>query len=165
MSVGPYQRVIDALNGHGVRYAVAGGVAVVLHGLPRFTADLDLILDLHPDNVEAACRAFEALGMHPRPPVDPRGLGDAAVRRGWIEEKGLVAFTFAHPSEPLCEVDVLLAVPLDYAAVERGIVYFDVGGTTLPVVSRRDLVVLKRAAARPKDHEDLTHLEAEGCDG
>ena len=34
--------LIDALSDYGVRYLVAGGVAVTLHGVERSTVDLDL---------------------------------------------------------------------------------------------------------------------------
>jgi hypothetical protein len=40
------ERVLDALNRHEVRYLIAGGLAVVAHGYPRFTSDVDLILDM-----------------------------------------------------------------------------------------------------------------------
>jgi hypothetical protein len=39
-----------------VRFVVVGGVAVVLHGHLRATKDLDLILDLAPDEVRKAIR-------------------------------------------------------------------------------------------------------------
>ena len=47
-----YEDVFRALNKGKVRYAVAGGVAVVLHGYIRFTADLDLIIHLEEKNID-----------------------------------------------------------------------------------------------------------------
>ena len=44
-----------------VRYLVAGGLAVVAHGYLRFTADVDLIVDLEPANVTRAVAALESL--------------------------------------------------------------------------------------------------------
>ena len=43
--------IVGALNMANVRYLVAGGLAVVAHGYVRFTADIDLIVDLEPANV------------------------------------------------------------------------------------------------------------------
>lgn len=40
-----YNDVFKKLSRRGVKYLVVGGVAVVLHGYTRFTADLDLIID------------------------------------------------------------------------------------------------------------------------
>ena len=41
-----FEDFFSALNVEGVRYIVVGGMAVVLHGHPRMTADIDLIVDL-----------------------------------------------------------------------------------------------------------------------
>lgn len=56
------ERIFGALEASGARYLVVGGVAVVLHGHPRFTADLELVLALDPANVEAIAREFEDRG-------------------------------------------------------------------------------------------------------
>ena len=47
-----YEEVFKILNKKRVRYVVAGGIAVVLHGFARFTADLDIILHLEEENRE-----------------------------------------------------------------------------------------------------------------
>ena len=44
----PFERVFRLLDEHDVRYVVVGGIAVILHGTPRLTADLDIIIDLEP---------------------------------------------------------------------------------------------------------------------
>jgi len=43
-----FEPIFEALNSAQVRYIVVGGVATVLHGFARLTADLDLIVDLQP---------------------------------------------------------------------------------------------------------------------
>lgn len=72
--------VFQALQAASVRYLVVGGVAVVLHGHPRFTADLDLVVALEPGNARAAVEALAGLGYRPRPPVDGRLFADSAAR-------------------------------------------------------------------------------------
>ena len=61
--------IVGALNMANVRYLVAGGLAVVAHGYVRFTADVDLIVDLEPANVMRAVASLESLGYRPRAPV------------------------------------------------------------------------------------------------
>jgi hypothetical protein len=52
--VGEIERLITGLSNAGVRYLIVGGVAVVLHGYLRATADLDLIIGLdRPKDIEA----------------------------------------------------------------------------------------------------------------
>ncbi|MGH3849480.1 MAG: hypothetical protein ACRDRT_07245 [Pseudonocardiaceae bacterium] len=56
-----YEGVFAALADAGVRYVVVGGVATVLHGFARFTADLDIAIDLTADQPSAAINALLAL--------------------------------------------------------------------------------------------------------
>jgi hypothetical protein len=49
---------MDVLERAGVRYLVVGGVAVVLHGYLRTTLDLDLVIQLEPDNLDRALTAL-----------------------------------------------------------------------------------------------------------
>src|SRR5690606_3415455 len=42
--VSEFERIIDALQASGVDYAVCGGVALAIHGQPRATRDIDLLL-------------------------------------------------------------------------------------------------------------------------
>ena len=60
--VGAIERVIIELNRQDVRFLVADGVAVVLHGYLRTTADLDLVVQLDKENVLRALRALESPG-------------------------------------------------------------------------------------------------------
>ena len=46
------QDVFASLNRHDVRYVVIGGIAAVLHGVPRATFDLDLLIDASPENAD-----------------------------------------------------------------------------------------------------------------
>lgn len=80
--------ILTGLARERVRFLVVGGVAVVLQGHPRFTADLDLVLDLDPDNAVKALGVLAASGFRPRPPVPllsfaTRRCGDpGSTRRG-----------------------------------------------------------------------------------
>jgi hypothetical protein len=88
MSTGPLSEIFRALDDADVRYLVVGGVAVVLHGHPRFTADLDLVLDLTPTNASAAIETLQRLDYRPRAPVPAEDFAKEEVRRKWRDEKG-----------------------------------------------------------------------------
>ena len=51
--------VLTALERHGVRYAVFGAVALNLHGLARFTEDLDLFIEPERHNIELLVAALK----------------------------------------------------------------------------------------------------------
>ena len=50
--------VFASFQGHDVRYVVIGGIATVLHGVPRATFDLDILIEATPENVR---RLLDAL--------------------------------------------------------------------------------------------------------
>ena len=54
-------RVLAELERHGVEYALLGGTAMALHGFPRMTKDIDLILPRDPRNNARLLKALAAL--------------------------------------------------------------------------------------------------------
>ncbi len=52
------QDVFASFQQHQVKYVVIGGIAAVLHGVPRATFDLDILIEATPDNAQ---RLLEAL--------------------------------------------------------------------------------------------------------
>ena len=84
-----YEPLFRALNASGTRYVVVGGVATVLHGYARLTADIDLILDLEESAAARAMHALAGLGLRPRAPVDPADFADARIREGWLQDRGM----------------------------------------------------------------------------
>jgi len=61
-----YEDVLRALDAASIRFVVVGGVAVILHGVPRSTADLDLVIDLEEGNVRRFIGVMAQLGFVPR---------------------------------------------------------------------------------------------------
>lgn len=153
-----FEPVFTALNDHDVRYVVVGGVAVVLHGHPRLTGDLDLVIDLTPLAATAAVEAFTALGLQPRLPVDAHDFADPATRQRWVEERNLEVFSFHDPVNPLFEVDVFARDPLPFEGLWQGAELMDVGGVSIPVASIPDLIRLKEMAGRSQDVGDVDAL-------
>lgn len=85
---------IQALDKAGVRYLVAGGLAVNAHGYLRFTRDVDLVLQLAPENIVAAFGALEGIAYRPLVPVTAADFADPAKRTAWIRDKGMAVLNF-----------------------------------------------------------------------
>ncbi len=153
-----YESVFLALAQHGVRYAVAGGVAVNLHGIPRMTADLDLVVDLEVDNLRCLLKAMHQLGYRPRLPLPAEDLLRVEKRRDWVENRNLHAFTFWNQNKPFEEVDVLLQASEIPDIIERAI-GLQLESITIFLVDLDDLIMMKRAADREQDRADLAALE------
>ena len=153
-----YEPLFTALA--DVRYVVVGGLAVVLHGHARLTADVDLIVDLSPDEAAKAMRALESTGLRPRAPVRGSDFADPTVRRAWVEEKGMRVFSLWDPRNPLREVDVFVECPVPFEGLYSRAELMPLGETHIRVASIADLIALKRMAARPEDLADIVALEA-----
>ncbi len=154
------ERVFDALEASGARYLVAGGVAVVLHGHPRFTADLDLALALDRENVDRALRALASLGYRPRAPVPLDAFTDPEQRAEWVHTKGLTVFSLWSPELAMTEIDLFVTDPVPFEAAWPRRLRADLAGLHVNVVSLADLIEMKRRAGRPRDLEDVQELEA-----
>lgn len=154
------ERVLAALEAEKVRYLVVGGVAVVLHGHLRTTADLDLVVELAPDNARRAVAALERLGFRPRAPVPAAEFADAGARQRWIEEKDLTVFSLWSDRYPDVEVDLFVKEPFPFDEVYARAVRVPLDATTVSVVSLEDLIALKRAAGRAVDLADVEALRA-----
>lgn len=155
------RRILDlvaALNAAGIEYVVVGGVGVVLRGHARMTVDLDLALDLTTDNVLAALDALRAQGLVPRLPVPPEQFADPGVRRTWVEQRNLIAFTLHDPTDALREVDLLASSPVPFATLRAGADVLDVDGVPVRVASVNHLVAMKRHSGRAQDLADIEAL-------
>ncbi len=154
------EQVLAALEAEKVRYLVVGGVAVVLHGHLRTTADLDLVVGLAPDNARRAIAALGKLGFRPRAPVAAELFADEDARRSWIEEEGLTVFSLRSDRIRDVEVDLFVTEPFDFEAAYARALRVPLDTTTATVVALEDLIELKRASGRPIDLADVEALRA-----
>lgn len=153
-----FEEVLVFLRDTGVHHVIVGGTAVILHGVPRTTADLDLVIDLEPSNVRRLVSVMNRLGYVPGAPIDAADLSDPEIRRGWIHDKGMRAFTFRLPNHPLASIDVLIDGPLDYARLARRAEQIDAGALVLRIAAIDDLIEMKLVANRAQDLADVDAL-------
>ena len=155
------ESIIRALNDADVKYLVVGGLAVVAHGLVRFTADIDVVLDPDPASQKRAVEALSGLGYRPRAPVDFEKFADAAERRRWVNEKGLTVFSIYSPQHPATEIDLFVEQPFDFGSAYSRAVRFDVApGVPATFVGLEELIDMKRKAGRPQDLVDVEGLRS-----
>lgn len=159
MGTRPLLDVIAALEAAEVRAVVVGGVAVVLHGHVRMTADLDLVLDPDPDNLLAALGVLRDQGLRPRLPVPPEQFADPAIRERWVRTQHLTVFSLHDPDDPRREVDLFAEPPVPFEELWRDSVVMRVGTQDVRVASVEHLLHMKRAAGRPRDLDDIEALE------
>lgn len=155
-----FEPIFAALENGGVRYVVVGGMATVLHGYARLTADIDLVVDHKPGEALKAIRALAALGLVPRAPVNAEDYADANVRRMWFDEKGMRVLSLWDPSHPMREVDLFVENPMDFDLLYERSQLVPLTDTNVRIASIEDLIQLKRLANRPEDQRDIEALQA-----
>jgi predicted nucleotidyltransferase len=154
------ETIVRRLNEAGVRYLIAGGLAVVAHGYVRFTADFDIILSLDEANVLKAIEALAIEDFRPRVPVPLASFADAELRKQWVEQKGMVVFSLWSSKHPSVVVDIFVENPLDFEKAYSSALRREIAeDTPATFVSLEDLIHLKQAAARDKDLIDIRYLK------
>lgn len=145
--------IVDRLDARGVPHALAGGWAVALHGVPRGTVDVDLVVRWTLKNLRLVEKALGELGLVPRQPIGPDGL--FRFRRGRAENGNPAEWGFLDPVDPTRQVDVIVTMDLKDAEVER----IPYKGRELRTLSKKDLIDMKRASGRRQDAIDADALE------
>jgi hypothetical protein len=146
-------RVCGALVQEGLRYAVVGGHAVALHGAVRGTVDIDVALPWDRKSLAGAERALTGMGLVSRLPVT---AGDVfRFRDEYVRNRNLIAWNFYNPQNAAELVDIVITYDLRGKRRQR----VDTADGPVHILSRKDLVAMKRAAGRPQDLEDADALE------
>lgn len=154
------EAIVSALNEANVRYLVVGGLAVVAHGHVRFTADVDLLLDLEESNLRRALAALESLGYRSRAPVSLESFAVAGSREKWIRDKGLTVFSLYSDQHPATEIDLFVEDPIGFDTAYPRATTMEVGpNIDATFVCVEDLIRLKRIAGRQQDLLDIESLQ------
>lgn len=154
-----YEKIFERLNSDGVEYVVVGGIALVLHGAVRLTADLDLMVHLTEGNLRKFVNIMNDLGYSPRVPVKAEEFVSAENRKGWINDKNMKVFSFFHPESPVNLIDVFVEEPISYDIIKSDAVEIKSGNIPILVVSIKNLIKLKQISGRPQDIADIKALE------
>ncbi len=136
--------VFSSLQRHKVRYIVIGGIAAVLHGVPRATFDLDILIEAKPENAKNLLEAF----------LEAR-LGTAAMTTP--EELLSQEITIF---KDRVRIDVQTSTPgLKFEEAWERRETMEYQKQKFYVASVEDLISSKRAAGRPVDLEDIRLLQ------
>ena len=153
-----YEAFFRGLHAAQVRYLIIGAVAINLHGVPRMTADLDIMVELTEANLQTFVKTVVALGYRPRVPVEAADLLNPAKRREWRENKSMVMFTWIHSARPYEEIDVFLDNPIAFESAYANRKDLPIENFTIPLASVPDLITLKQISGREQDRSDIEAL-------
>ena len=143
-----FEAVISALADHGIDYAVCGGLAMAIHGLPRATVDIDLLI--RPEDEERVYAAVEPLGFRVRASPTHFDRGRMEIRR----------VTKIDPAGDTLMLDLLL-VTSAFEDVWRDRTSIESEFGFIGVVSRKGLIELKSGRMSGVDQDDIKRLRDE----
>lgn len=152
------REIFRTLNEADVDYVVVGGMAVILHGYLRATADLDLVLGLAPENCARGLAVLSALGLTPRLSLAIEDFADPDKRREWAEHCNMPVFALWDPNNPLRSLDLFVEEPLAFDQMLREADVKSIDGLAVRVASIEHLIEMKQSAGRARDLDDIAKL-------
>lgn len=159
MEVHSFEIVIRALNEASVQYLVVGGLAVNAHGFERLTKDIDLVIGLHPENIERGLKALASIDYQVANPIKIEDFTDSAIREGWRKDKNMVVLKLWSDTHRRTPIDVFVYEPFDFQKEYEAALWVDVSSNLrTPMVGYKALIQMKKDAGRPQDFADIEAL-------
>jgi hypothetical protein len=158
MAAARFEGIIGALEAAQVRYVVAGGFAVNLHGFLRFTKDLDLLIDLEPANARQAMQVLASVGLKPRVPAAIADFADPVQGEDGFRNRNMRAFQLRDPDDACCTVDEFIRNPIAFERLWANSEWVELGRTACRTVGTHDLIAMKERAGRPQGQRDIEVL-------
>jgi hypothetical protein len=146
--------VLKVLDSRKIPYALVGGHAVALHGAVRGTVDIDFIINWSLKNLEKFEEAMTDLGLSPRHPISANDVYN--FKDEYIKNKNLIAWNFIHSDNPLFQIDLVITTDLKNKSVKK----IKVGSRDVRVLSKKDLIEMKKKSGREQDLSDVEALES-----
>ena len=153
-----YEHLFEALWKERVHFLICGGLAVNIYGIPRMTADIDLLLDFEKDNLDRFDQVLKKLSYSPVAPIPVSQLSDKVKRMELIKEKHMIAYSFYNSRSNYMSVDVLLDPPATFESMWEKRETRKIDDYEVTLVSLPHLIEMKTFANRKQDQDDVILL-------
>jgi hypothetical protein len=133
--------IASRLDSIGIPYMMTGSMAMAIYSIPRMTRDIDLVVEVHPDDVDKIVSLFSVDCY-----IDRDSVREAVVKQSM--------FNIIH-KEWVVKADFIIRKPEDYRREEFSRRQrMSIEDVTLFVVSAEDLILSKLVWGR-QSHSDL----------
>jgi len=140
-----FKEFIESLNDNRVRYLVVGGYAVALHGHPRYTKDIDIWIEMTPENAKRVVTALQHFGFGSLELTPEDFLTPSQV------------IQLGYPPRRIDLLTSLAGVDFESCYPERITVFID--GVNVDFIDLANLKKNKLATGRHQDLADLENLK------
>ena len=139
-----FKELFVLFNKHNVEYVIVGGYALAYHGAPRYTGDIDVLINPTEKNAECVLKALDEFGF---------------------SSLGLSQNDFTQPQQvlqlgyPPSRIDILTSVSgVDWNEITENTVSDNFMGQQVRYIGLEQFIKNKRASGRPKDLADIDAL-------
>jgi len=139
-----FKELLALFGKNKVEYIVVGAFALAYHGVPRYTGDLDILINAVPDNAENIIQALKAFGFGSLN-LNPSDF----TKRDQVVQLGY----------PPVRIDIITSITgVPWEEADAGKSVHVIGDLEICFLGRKELIRNKKATGRKKDLADLEAL-------
>ena len=139
-----YEEFLEVLNKHDVRYCIIGAFALAFHARPRYTKDLDILVEATTDNAKKLMVALSEFGF---------GSLDLTIE--YFSTKGNIIQLGYEP----VRIDIITSIRgLKFSDIWKNRIQGPYGKQTVNYIDRQNLIRAKKLSNRAQDQADLELL-------
>jgi hypothetical protein len=142
-----FKELLELFNANHVEYLIVGGYALALHGSPRYTGDIDILIKPDQKNAERILKS-----------LDTFGFGSIGLR----EEDLTTPEKVIQLGYPPVRIDIMTSLSgVTWEEAYKSRVSGNYGDIQIFYIGRKQLILNKKTTARKKDLADLEALGEE----
>ena len=142
-----YKEMLSILSEENVEFILIGAYALAVHGYPRATGDIDILVRPTKENAKRVYKALLKFGA----PLQEVTTEDF--------EKDDIIFQIGIAPRRIDIITNIAGVSFESASEDKVLV--DIEGLSIPVISKQKLILNKQATGRKKDILDAKKLSKE----
>jgi hypothetical protein len=142
-----YEEFLELLNKHDIRYCIIGAFALAFHARPRYTKDMDILVEATTDNAKRLLAALHEFGF-----------GSLNLSVEDFSSKGNIIQLGYEP----VRIDIITSIKgLEFADIWDSRIQGSYGKQTVNFIDRQNLIRSKKLSNRAQDKADLDLLISE----
>jgi hypothetical protein len=146
-TISNFLTILESFQQEGVDFIIIGGVAVILHGMPRYSEDVDIIIRMNDENISKIRTALSKL------------YKDESIKEITIDEiKSYSVLRYVSPFNDIIDIVGNLGEAFNFENIEFQ--EMEVDNKIFKIASIKTLIDMKSNTYREKDMLDLLFLKS-----